>query len=255
MSYTPAFFEGQMQGSRKSADRIASLCFDLLRPASVIDIGCGVGTWLAAFRALGVDHIHGVDGDYVDRELLQIPATDFEGRDLAQWLRSSPSGEDEPQSAAGDPPQWDYDLAVCLEVAEHLDSYHNPALVTLLTGLAPVVLFSAAIPHQGGTGHVNEQWQDYWASLFEARGHRAKDCVRPAVWNDMDVEPWYAQNALLYAHASVDLDCAGNWPLRIVHPGIHERRATPGNLPLREVGRHVLPSARVAVRERLDQLK
>src|SRR5437899_563547 len=72
MRYTTLFFKGQMTSSRESADLIAGICRDLLNPQSVVDIGCGVGTWLAAFKSLGVSDIAGYDGDWVDRRLLQI---------------------------------------------------------------------------------------------------------------------------------------------------------------------------------------
>src|ERR1039458_216669 len=40
-------------------------------------IGCGDGTWLSVFRKLAVDDILGIDGDYVTRDLLQIPQDRF----------------------------------------------------------------------------------------------------------------------------------------------------------------------------------
>jgi hypothetical protein len=93
--------------------------------------------------------------------------------------------------------------------------------VDCLTRLGQVVLFSAAIPHQGGTHHVNEQWPDYWAALFERHAYTVVDAIRPRIWNDPDVEWWYAQNTLLFVHrdsrARVSAP-AGAGPLAIVHP-------------------------------------
>jgi hypothetical protein len=229
VTYSTAFFEDQITGSRQSADLIAGICQELLRPQSVIDIGCGVGTWLAAFKALGVSDIAGYDGDWVDRKLLQIPSEAFHPADLNQPLSIDRQ----------------YDLALSLETAEHLQPERGETLVTDLVTLAPAVLFSAAIPHQGGTGHINERWQDYWAGLFATHGYKAKDCIRPRVWDRTAGALWYAQNTLLYVNESVSLDCLGGWPLRIVHPDLYELRATPGMLTLGEVWRHIIPSARV----------
>jgi SAM-dependent methyltransferase len=211
MSYTTAFYQSQMTGSRQSADRIAAHITELLHPQSVVDIGCGVGTWLAAFRHHGASRIEGYDGDYVDRTLLQIPADSFHSVDLDKALRA--------------PFAWlpnRFDLAVSLEVAEHLAPELAESLVDRLSQFAPAVLFSAAIPRQGGTGHVNEQWQDYWATLFDRRGYRSVDCVRPVVWDDVTVEPWYAQNALLYVSSEVEVDVvvSTSLPLRVVHPQV-----------------------------------
>jgi hypothetical protein len=238
MTYTTAFFRNQITGSRESADLIAGICQNLLHPQSVIDIGCGVGTWLAAFKALGVSDMAGYDGDWVDRQLLQISSEAFHPTDLNQRLTIGRR----------------YDLALSLETAEHLDPQRGETLVADLVALAPAVLFSAAIPHQGGTGHINERWQDYWAGLFAAHGYEAKDCIRPRVWDNAAGALWYAQNTLLYVNESVSLDCPGGWPLRLVHPDLYELRATPGMLSLSEVSRHIIPSARVFGRRQLARL-
>ena len=121
-----------------------------------------------------------------------------------------------------------FDLVVSLEVAEHLPQRSADAFVESLTSLGPVVLFSAAIPLQGGRGHVNEQWPHYWAHLFERRGYAALDCVRRRVWEDDDVQWWYAQNTILYvrcdrlessAALKRELDAApATPPLSLVHP-------------------------------------
>jgi SAM-dependent methyltransferase len=209
MSYTSAFFENHAGGSRRSADRIAGIVLDLVRPKSVVDVGCGVGTWLAAFCEAGVLDITGFDGDYVDRTLLQIPAESFHPVDLAEvWTLSSQPW-----------PERRYDLAISLEVAEHLPPEFSDAFVRQLTDMAPAVLFSAAIPRQSGTGHINERWQSEWAAIFASYGYHPHDVIRPAVWTDRDVEPWYAQNALLYlrepSHQSTVLD--------LVHPRLWEK--------------------------------
>jgi hypothetical protein len=91
-----------------------------------------------------------------------------------------------------------FDLAICLEVAEHLSGGRAASLVDDLCALSDCVLFSAAIPGQGGTNHINEQRQSYWAALFAERHFSLCDVVRPRIWNSRAVEWWYKQNAFLY---------------------------------------------------------
>jgi SAM-dependent methyltransferase len=204
-SYDAAFFAAQADGSRRSADRIVPLVIDAVSPRSVIDVGCGVGTWLAAFQAAGVEDLHGIDGAYVDRAQLQIPASAFEPADLRQPLTVTRR----------------FDLAVSLEVAEHLPPARGASFVADLATLAPVVLFSAAIPEQTGTDHIGPRWQDEWAALFARHGLRPVDVVRPRVWDDDNVEWWYAQNTLLYVPHDHPLH-AHNLPLRLVHPRLFQ---------------------------------
>jgi hypothetical protein len=61
------------------------------------------------------------------------------------------------------------------------------------------VLFSAASPHPGGTDHVNEQWPDYWAERFATHGYPVVDGLRPFIWSNSAVLPFYRQNLLMFA--------------------------------------------------------
>ena len=181
--YDDAFFDAQVEGSLRSARVIVPIVVKLLRPRSVIDIGCGRGAWLRAFEENGVEQVWGVDGHYVDRSKLLVHPTKFLQIDLRRPFRIEER----------------YDLALCLEVAEHLTSKTGRNLVRTLTGLAPIILFSAAIPGQGGNCHINEQWPSYWMSLFAEHAFLRLDPIRQHIWNDPRVEWWYRQNIFLYA--------------------------------------------------------
>jgi SAM-dependent methyltransferase len=210
-SYTPQFFNSHADGARASARVVVPLVMDLVPCGSVIDVGCGTGVWLSVFAERGVSDIFGIDGEYVDRNSLQIPAANFAGANLTEPLRLERS----------------FDLAVSLEVAEHLPESSASAFIDLLTGLAPTVLFSAAIPYQGGTHHINEQWPEYWAELFEERGFRPIDCLRRRLLANPDVDWWYAQNLLFFADERAREKAPRLWALHrpwhdrglsIVHP-------------------------------------
>ena len=185
--YDVEFFRAFQQGSVASARVIVPIVLDLFSPRSVVDVGCGIGTWLSAFEEHGVSDVVGVDGDYVNRDDMLIEQGRFIAHDLQQPLRLDRS----------------FDLAVSLEVAEHLAPKAAATFVESLVRLAPAILFSAAIPQQSGAGHRNEQWPDYWAALFARHGYQPVDCIRHRVWSHPDVEVWYAQNALLYVEGSM----------------------------------------------------
>ncbi|MFD2093546.1 methyltransferase domain-containing protein [Blastococcus deserti] len=212
--YDENFFDDLRATAHRSAEVVVPLVLDLIAPRSVVDVGCGLGTWLSVFHDLGVEDVCGIDGDYVDRRALDINADHFVAGDLSSDLVMART----------------FDLAVSLEVAEHLPSSRAPGLVRDLTRLAPVVLFSAAAPHQGGTGHVNGQWPEYWAALFDRHAYRAVDCIRPQLWSDERVSWWYAQNTILYVREDhlpqlPRLGSVSRWPgrvpLRMVHPGLY----------------------------------
>lgn len=95
-----------------------------------------------------------------------------------------------------------FELAQSLEVAEHLYQEYAPNFVKLLTSLSDVVLFSAAIPYQGGVHHVNEQPPAYWAELFAKEGYVCIDCLRERIWEDDSISTWYRQNIMIFVHES-----------------------------------------------------
>jgi SAM-dependent methyltransferase len=187
VAYSDAFFDWQQDGALRSARLIAPIVQRVLNPQSVIDIGCGRGAWLRAFSELGVRSIRGLDGDYVDRTRLMIAEECFTQTDLGR-----------PFDAPGRS-----DLAVCLEVAEHLPREMAATLVETLVNTAPAVLFSAALPGQGGTHHINEQMPAYWRRLFARYGYVLLDPIRPAILTDARIEPWYRQNIVLYVSDSL----------------------------------------------------
>lgn len=181
-AYTQAFYESQMGGSSQSAEIMVPMVIDLVKPESVIDVGCGIGTWLSVYKSNGVRHILGLDGDYINRKSLEIDPSDFRATDLTGDFNVNHT----------------FDLVQSLEVAEHLDRVFAEQFVARLVALGPVVLFSAAVPYQLGTHHVNEQFLPYWCELFAGHGYELIDCFRPEVWNNDKVEVCYRQNVVLF---------------------------------------------------------
>jgi SAM-dependent methyltransferase len=230
--------EDRQGGSRRSAERVVPLVIEITGAQTVVDLGCGPGDWLAEFARHGAAAILGVDGPWVPATAVRIPKESFVGFDLCSPFQS----------------ERRFDLAVCLEVAEHLPASCADTLVDSLIGLAPVVLFSAAIPGQGGLHHLNEQWPDYWIERFRQRRYAAIDCLRPRIWELLDVDWWYCQNMLLFVaeeHLQRQerlrgLAAGSPPPLALVHPRLFvEAAARPSITSLRQVLR-ALPSLVVA---------
>jgi len=210
-SYSPRFYKALEERTTKSANEIVPLVLDLVQPRSVVDVGCGLGIWLATFQKYGVEDVWGFDGGWVDPTMLKIPSGRFTVHDLTQPVKSDRR----------------FDLAISVEVAEHLPEECAEPFVRSLTALAPVVLFSAAIPFQGGTDHINEQWPAYWAQHFSRAGYSAVDCIRKAVWQNSEVAWYYAQNVLMFVdeeylarYSRLKSEAAHTTlgPLSLVHP-------------------------------------
>ena len=242
--YNEAFFESVAGGSLRSARTIVRIVNEALHPKSVIDVGCGVGTWLKAWSELGVEDIFGIDGEYVRGDQLLIRADRFQPMDLAAPKQISRR----------------FDLVESLEVAEHLPSSVAERFVAFLASLGSVVLFSAAIPNQGGVHHINEQWPDYWAKLFVKHGFISIDILRDLIWDNPEIDYWYCQNALLFVREEETSaiqrlrslsEHRRSTSLARVHPVLW--LLAPKRTGLRTLIKMIPGAAVAAVRKRLDR--
>lgn len=182
---------------------VVPLVMDMVKPSSVLDVGCGTGTWLSAFEEAGIRDYLGIDGAYVQSTQLKIPAEKFKPVDLkAPWTLNRT-----------------FDLVVCLEVAEHLPQSSADMFVEALTCHADTILFSAAIPHQGGQHHINEQWPEYWQQKFAHHGFYFHDSVRSKIWSNEKVEWWYRQNIFLITRKQSEQPV-----LPLVHPELFKQK-------------------------------
>ena len=182
MLYSHDFYAAQAPDSERSARAVLPLLLPFITPGSIIDIGCGTGCWARLAAELLNCRVLGVDGRYVPLSLRHLSPDEFCEADLSRPL----------------PPLPRADLVLSLEVAEHLPPERAEGFVADLAGLSDAVLFSAAQPQQGGTGHLNENWLEYWAILFRRHDFEARDILRPLIWNDQEVNWWYRQNLILF---------------------------------------------------------
>ncbi len=185
--YNHDFYQRMSTWATDSARVIVPWLIDWIHPRSVIDIGCGDGSWLQVFRELGVRDALGIDGGHVTPDLFKLEYEQFIPYDLNRPIHL----------------ERRFDLAVCLEVAEHLPKSSTDTLIDSLVGLSDIILFSAAIPFQPGDHHINPQWPDYWISQFLLREYQLINCLKYRLWDRPEVTYFYKQNIALFVKPSV----------------------------------------------------
>lgn len=203
--YAGNFHQTRHQETSYAAKEILTILLGYVPTiSSAIDVGCGVGTFLSFLEQKGISDVLGLDGNWVDRDLLVIPADKFMPVDLRAFPETGRT----------------YDLSICLEVAEHLPPEKGANFISKLCELSSLILFSAAVPRQGGVAHLNEAWQSYWAKLFAEHDYYPVDIIRPKIWNDSEIPFWYRQNILLYVRKNGAFASQGATvcPLDIIHP-------------------------------------
>jgi len=204
--YNEEFYKELNAAGESSAAVVLPLVLALIPTASAVDIGCGTGIWARTLQRLGVRDIIAVDGNHVPRTALRIDPEYFVTHDISKPLDLGRN----------------FDLAICVEVAEHLGPERANGLVKDLVRLASVILFSAATPKQGGVNHVNEQWQDYWIARFNSYGYTCWDALRPQIRYNPNVAWIYRQNLMLVLgpkHPSLSMVRSSYPELRIPEPG------------------------------------
>jgi SAM-dependent methyltransferase len=180
--YDSDFYRFLASFATRSAEHVVPLLNGLVPISSVADFGCGRGAWLSVWQKAGAAVI-GIDGPYVGSEDLMIPPDRFCAADLSQPIHMGRR----------------FDLVQSLEVAEHLPSDRAAGFIRTLTDHSSLVMFSAAVPGQGGEHHLNEQPLEYWRDRFRAQGYVAIDCVRPQLAMNLQVQNWYRYNLIVYA--------------------------------------------------------
>ena len=152
--YDQNFFRNTIKFEAASAANVAHILYQHYHPKSIIDVGCGCGIYLQEFQKLEVE-IAGYDGspDAIRESLVGDKIKLF---DLAEPLKLNQK----------------FDLALCAEVAEHLEEKNADTLVDSLVGLSNDIVFTAAVLGQGprSIGHINEQLPEYWIEKFQRRG-------------------------------------------------------------------------------------
>lgn len=211
--YNETFYQNEGALALTSAEIILPMVLDKLKCKSIVDFGCGTGEWINIAQKYKDDiEILGLDGEYA-RQYLIIDENKFQGTDLTREINLGRK----------------FDMAISLEVAEHIEAAYADQFVHNLVKHADVILFSAAIPNQGGINHVNEQYPTYWEEKFKMHGYAACDCLRSLFWNDKRIAAFYRQNMIIYCKRELKTDIQKVFDcdkklLNLVHPELFENR-------------------------------
>jgi SAM-dependent methyltransferase len=216
--YLTKGFYKERDSSLRSAEIIVPVVLELFNPKSIVDFGCGTGEFLKVFLERGIKKILGIDGPWLNKKELRIPEKYFKGQDLRRKINF----------------QEKFDLAISLEVGEHLPEKSSRELVEALVTASKVILFSSAIPLQRGEGHINEQWPEYWVKRFKDKNYVPIDIIRKKIWKNKEVSPWYAQNILLFVEKKLLIkekklkeafEQTNQEMLSVIHPGVYLPKA------------------------------
>lgn len=212
----PAYIHTELIHNLNAPKEVVPILLDLVKPTSVLDVGCGTGTWLKVFEEAGIHDYIGIDADYLDKKLLKIPDAKFKALDLSKsWTLHRK-----------------FDLVISLEVAEHLPEDSADLFVASLACHADTIVFSAAVPGQGGQNHINEQWPTYWQEKFLKHGFYFHDAIRPLIWNNEHVDWWYRQNIFLATKYKSDIEINSR---EFIHPDFVAAIQKRNNQYVREI--------------------
>lgn len=192
-----------------AAEIVLPLVFNLVDVASVVDVGCGTGTWMLTAKRLGINDFIGIDGVYMNEENLVIEKDKFLKVDIGKKFQINRR----------------FDLAISLEVAEHLPFESSDTFINNIVNLSDNILFSAATLGQGGQNHLNEQPINFWIKKFENKGYTFHDIIRPQIWENNDIEFWYKQNIIFFSKNKISYDIESIPKIiNVIHPELYKYR-------------------------------
>ena len=135
------------QEEKPCTDRIANWIKYNIPADKVVDIGCGPGMLVYSLIEQGINAVgYDIDERVNNKEHL---------KQISLFELNDPG-----------------DLVVCMEVAEHIkeklsDEVVDSVIRNMKSG--GKLLWTAALPGQGGVGHINCQYKEYWQEKFEKK--------------------------------------------------------------------------------------
>ena len=161
------------------AERLATWVAETLQPQTVLDIGCGPGIYVDALRDHGIEAI-GIDTDkriegkpHLKKESL------FETNSTAE-------------------------VVICLEVAEHISKDMSEQVANCVADCVipdGILIWTAAKPGQGGTGHINCQPKDYWVQRLSNYGLQRDELLETQLLDYAKsgyYMGWFLQNLIVF---------------------------------------------------------
>jgi cyclopropane fatty-acyl-phospholipid synthase-like methyltransferase len=198
-NYNENFYKTVESVSNNSAKEFLPIVKNIIpKLETAVDFGCGTGEWLFTMKKLYGTKIHGYDGDYAKGTLV-IDNSEFTPINFETTMPPAPTTK--------------VDLAMSVEVAEHIDVSRARAFVDALCQQSDYILFGAARPKQGGLHHVNEQPQSYWANMFIDNGYTPVD-LRLQVLFLNKISYFYRQNTLLYVKDIKTINYPVDWSIK-----------------------------------------
>lgn len=179
--YNHRYFKTIEQAEKVQAESLADILIEMYDPQSVADVGCATGLYLVPFLTRGVVTIGWDSADYAVEQKL-VPTV--EKADITETMS-----------------EVTVDLAICLEVLEHIENDLCGGVIQNLVNMSDLIIFSAAQPGQAGTGHINCKPKKHWETLFNIRGYNrdpdAEEQIKQYVMQK-DHAQWFVDNLQVF---------------------------------------------------------
>jgi 2-polyprenyl-3-methyl-5-hydroxy-6-metoxy-1,4-benzoquinol methylase len=189
--YDESFYLETQELKSESLRQVASILCRHLAFETAVDIGCGAGQLLVELKKQGKD-VLGCENS-------------------AAAIRVAPREVTVFQADAGKPVHLNrqFDLVVCIEVAEHIHKRRSARLVANCTGLGRQVFFTAAPRGQSGVGHINLQPYSFWIKLFAEQGFSHQAALSKTIQESMRAEnvlSWITNNLMIFSNQAAGED-------------------------------------------------
>ncbi len=186
--YNDKYYERHFAQYRKWENKIGEYLYEELKPNSVLDLGCGVGSYLEGFLNAGCKNLLGIELSFSDVEkyiVEDIRSHIIEG-DVTTSLNLNRK----------------FDCVISFEVGEHIAPYGTEKFIdNLILCSDRYIILTAAPPGQRGTGHINLRSKDFWIESIVSKGFLYReDLVEKyrVKWKEFNVEKYILNNLMVF---------------------------------------------------------
>jgi predicted RNA methylase len=166
---------------------IAETIIKEYQPKRIIDFGCGTGDLARAFASRGVTVV-AIDGystpDFSAYSNIHFTKVDLNNVAATQKFLKQFEAK--------------FDLAISIEVAEHLNPDVSSSFIEWMTSMADVIVFSAAVPSQDGDGHINCRSRSDWYQFIKQHEYVIADTLRQHFTLNPRLGLWHKFNIVDY---------------------------------------------------------
>jgi len=186
--YSYKYYNRHLVKYKEWENDVGKYIFNTFSPDSILDLGCGVGSYIEGALLAGCKKVLGIELNFDNAKeyFTDLICPYIISGDVTINLKL----------------QCKFDCVISFEVGEHIEPDGTQGFINNLTSYTnKYIIFTAASPGQRGTGHINLLDKNIWIESvvkkgFVYRGDLVDKCKID--WKEFNVESYIIKNLMIF---------------------------------------------------------